>query len=1061
MRLLVFLLCLGVGGAAVLIAAGGWRGRGAGPTAPTVPMTQAPSGGARVPLASGGSGSLTVENVGAPRFAMQQALTWRDERTGARVDIPHFVPWSFESRAARAVVDAKADDGSILFEDVTVVQYRPPETLAEAERLRDDPRAIAEFVRMVITAPRARADGIARALSEQLDEAGAQSAIVLDGGVTAHDQRLEIHVRGQGLTFDPRSHVTRGQGAFIVEHAAWTLEGMGFTLAPQVRDGRPDFDAAFRLEIDSKVLLAVRENVLGSDGRTLVHAEDFRPARVFAGRAGVVHDRAAPGGGLHIALEQGVRALQQGGRRLLCDRLTLALEPRGPNARVEQGLEGARGWQLDHLLAEGRPVTIEMPDLQTSGGQGGTSQAWITARRLRHEPAEGSPATTVLEGEPAVRVEGDLAFTGARRTGSWLHASAVDRIVIGPAPGVGLDPVSGTPVAGRRLELRGRARIERRDVAGADAPPASDVLEGDEIALVLRPSRPEDGVSGREVAQTFAALGHVTLGGTRLVGTTDRIVVERLDTLEPRVIVEGEGTQIAFVGFAPGQRLLGAAPPEAETAADAEPKRSWVLDRLDARGPVSAETQLGGPTVGVQAWVEGQGLGYDRLSDRALLQGAAGRPARVEMAADATRRHALVAPRIAFEVARGRVRTEDGSTADVYVAAADDGAGLSGGLAGPDPVRGEPERLEITTDGRIELDLVLDKPGGELAAETPQRVRVLAPFRARMHAPAREAVDTLRAERLEAMLALRSPTTTSVPSAAVARPAKRAASTPHSATPPTASPAAPAKLDRWRLTSRALTFDLEAGTLGRLMAEGDARLVGETLDVTAATVRFERALGALLVEGGEHAVRARFGPTGGRSGQLIARALRVAIDEGGPRWLLASGPVEADLVEEDPRKPGEAQRYQIHAPGDVRVTDVELVTQGGGTTFARRSLRKTPTAPWGETTELWAERITAVGEGLLGLGRATAKGGVKRVEASGPTTTLITGEGGARMEMWCERIEVDVLGGLAVLLGGPDREVIVHRADGHAVEFSRASFDFRTGEIEGLEAGRAVLRRTK
>jgi hypothetical protein len=63
--------------------------------------------------------------------------------------------------------------------------------------------------------------------------------------------------------------------------------------------------------------------------------------------------------------------------------------------------------------------------------------------------------------------------------------------------------------------------------------------------------------------------------------------------------------------------------------------------------------------------------------------------------------------------------------------------------------------------------------------------------------------------------------------------------------------------------------------------------------------------------------------------------------------------------------------------------------------------------------------------------------------------------------MWCERIDVDVPGGKAVLSSRPGRDVLVHFESGYDVELMRASFDFRTGEVEDLEAGRAVLRRER
>jgi hypothetical protein len=1065
-RLLIFLLCLLAGTAALLVAAGGWRGRGPSEAPPTLPRAEAPAEGTLVPLesASGGAGALRLRTVGAPRYAMPEPFVYRDAATGARIEIPHFLPWSFSARGARAVLAEKADGGSILFEDVTVVTFRPPQTLAEALRLRDDPRAIEDFVRLEIYAPRARADGIARALQESAEDGSAprDSAIVLDGGVEARDRRMEVLARGEALTFDPKTHLTKGQGRFVVEHAAWTLEGEGFTLSPDVREGRPSFDAAFRLEIASQVLLAVRENVLDAEGEAVWRAEDFRPSRVFAGRAGVVHDGSAPGSALHIALEQGVRALQQGGRRLLCDRLTLALEPRSAGKDVT-----ARSWRLAHLVGEGRPLRIEVPDLEGSpgskaaGGSGGMGAAQISARRLRHEPAAHGPSTTVLEGEPVVLFEGELSLTGVSAPGRWIRASASDRAVLGPAPGVAIDPATGAPVLGRRVELRGRARLERRDGSGGPDAESHDVLEGDEVSLVLRPARPEDGPGARDVPQSFAALGHVVLSGTRIEGVMERVVVEGLDTLEPRLVVEGSGTRLAFVGFGRGQRLLGEDPaPSTQDGAAAptvDERRTWTLDRLDARGPVAGETRLGGPTVGVSAWIDGAHVSYDRLSDRALLVGSAGAPALVQLEADATHRHALSAPRIAFERSRARVRAEDGSRAEVYLQQKT-GAALSGGLAGTSPQRGDAQRMELFTDGRIEVLLRVSRPGGEPAPEAAQVVRVLSPFTAEMRAPPPEAVDRLRAQSLEAVLALRALVETGSPTAGLARAGTRRA-LPGTATPDAGpAPTQPTVLERWLLTSRSLTLDVSEGTLGALEADGQVALESSSLQVDAATLRFSRALGSLWLEGGDGNISARMGPKDDAHSRFVARALRVAIDAEGPRWLLASGPTQAMLLHEDPKEPGRVERYEVDCPGDVRITDTELLAEAR-TTWVRRSLRPAAGAAFGQASDIWADRIQVEGKGLLRSGGAPASEAVRRVSASGPRTAFRSGEGSRRVDMWCEQIDVDVATGRAVLTGAPGQDVLVHFESGYDVELVRASFDFRTGEVEDLEAGRAVLRR--
>ncbi len=1065
MRLAIFLGCLLVGVAALLGSAGGWRGQGADRSVPEVPRQEAPVAGARVPLvgADAASGSLRLKDVGAPRYAMPEALTYRDAHSGERVDIPHFLPWSFAARRARALVGAGADSGSILFEDVVVLTYREPRTLAEARRLRDDPRAIEDFVHLQLFAPRARADGIARALETQGESGGREgdAVIVLDGGVEAHDRTLAIQARGGSLSFDPRTHVTVGQGPFTVEHAAWTLEGEGFTLTRDAREGRARRDDAFRIEIARHVLFALRQNVLDAQGAALWGEDEFRPARIFAGRAAVVHDGAAQGDTLHVVLEQGVRALQQGGRRLLCDRLALALEP-----RTTGGTTAARDWRLAHLAGEGRPLTLEVPDLETPGSR---SAARITARRLRHEPSPFGPPTTVLEGEPVVLLEGDLALAGVPGPGRWIRASASDRALLLPAPGVALGP-DGAPVMGRRLELRGQARLERRADGAGDSADFEDVLEGDEISLVLRPA--QDGAAARErgaareVPVSFAALGHVRLSGTRLEGATERIVVERLDTTEPLLVVEGLGTRLALVGFGRGQRLFGEDPaadshtPEGAAAgpvAAGEPaRRAWSLERLEADGHLAGETRLGGPTVGTPAWVEGARISYERVADRALLSGEAGAPASIHFEAGAVERHGITAPHIAFERGRGRLRAEGGVTAEVFLVEGTP-AGFADGATGLTREPGRLSRLELITDGRIEMRLKVARPGGEPAPDEPQTLRVLAPFTAELSAPPPAALDRLRADRLEVVFTLRAPLEGASTSAGLARPARAAPRGSTASGSTLARRNAPA--DRWKLISRTLVLDLNGGTLSGLEADGGVLLDGKTMHVEGETLRFVGALGSLWLEGGAEPVRARTHSARSES-RFVARAVRVTLDQYGPTYVLASGPVEAVLVQADAKHPERADRYEVNCPGDVRLTDSELVADAP-TTWVRRSERDAPDAPWGGASDVWADRLTIGGSGLLAQGRRGGAGGVRTLTATGPTTTFRSGTGSRRVDMWCERIDVDVPSGKAVLSSRPGRDVLVHFESGYDVELMRASFDFRTGEVEDLEAGRAVLRRER
>ncbi|MFM8980465.1 MAG: hypothetical protein ACKOSS_08390 [Planctomycetia bacterium] len=917
---------------------------------------------------------------------------------------------------------------------------------------------------------------------------GGLATILLDGGVEARDRRLGVVARGEEIAFEPQTGVSRGRGPFTVEHAAWSLRGEGFSLLPEAGGERPGLASSFRVELESRVFLAVDEDVLGAGGSPLgngagLGSADFRPARVFAGRAAVVRDARAPGGSLVIALEKGVRALQQGGRRLQAERLVLELEQAAPAGALAAtapaatapvpaaASEGLGRWRLAHLRGEGNPLTIEVPDLAAPGEP--ARAALLSTLRLRHEPGlAGAGPTTTLEGPSELVLEGDVAFAGERAPGARMRASARERMLLGPAPAQAPGGLQG-----RRIELRGLARLERLPSAGL---PGSDLLEADLFSLELRPVLPEEGLAARELPTRVAALGHVRLGGTRMEGETERLVVEGLDTLAPRVSVEGVGTRLSLVGFGSGQRLLGADEPlqdgagaEAGAADSARRGRAWVLDRLEARGPVAAQTRLGGPTAGVAAWVEGDWVGYERLSERALLLGSPTAPATIHVAAAGSEQHALRAPRIAFERARGRLRAEEGVRAEVWLAG-EAGDVRATALAGEAPARGALSRLDLRTDGRIEVDLRVARPGGEPAPEQPQVLRVLSPFTAELRAPPPQAIDRLQAARLDAVLALREAAApaASAPVARVARPpagstgpsrAARPAPGGGTRTASGARAATSAPAQRWALDTRALQLDLDAGELGALLAEGGVVIDSPALRLEASSLSFSRALGVVAVEGGQGLVSARLGPALAQSGQVQARALRVGLDEGGPRWVQAAGPMQAVLVRPAPE--GEdlqrEERYEFDCPGDVRITDGQLLAERGPS-WVRRSSRPAPGAPWADPADIWADRLEARGLGLLSGGAAGASAagrGVQALLASGPATTFRTGAGADLVEMWCTRIDVDLLRGRAEISGAADRDVVLHVAGRFDSELKRAAFDFRTGTLEDLEAGRAVLRR--
>lgn len=1055
-RVLVFLGALAAGLGLLVHLSGGLEGPRVEQNEPVVERVTAPT--ARDAAAGAGAGvrgpaGIDVRDVDGPRYALPEARVVRDPRSGESVDVPHFVPWTFQASAGRPSAGEGGAQGSVVFEDVVVRLFRAPATLDEARRLRSDPRATDAFLRLEMYARTARADGIARYLQGSAAPAGPRSdtTIRLDGDVVVHDVEHDIWVRGTRLTFDPDAGRAVGEGRFLVEHAAWTIDGDGLVLEKDAR--LPDL---YRIAVERGVLLTLRDALLDPSGRPLLalDPEGFRPARVLARRAVVLSDEAG-GRRLHVALEGDVRALQEGGRRMAADRLRLTVEQPQPAAPPSASPGQPARFVLADLVAEGRPLVIDVPDLATDSG--GRSEARVTARRLRREAVPLGEPDLVLEGEPVLVLAGDVPLPGLAGEGAYVRASARDRAVLSSLDDVGRD-AAGLPVPGRRLVLSGDARLMRR---GPGSEPYEDVLEGERITLHLRPVAREPGAAPRETPVSFAAEGHVRLSGTRVAGEAERIQVERLDTLEPLLRVEGPGTRFELRGLARGQRLLGRDPAsDAETApasgagGAAPPEDEWVLERVEASGRLAASTVLGGPSVGVPARVEGARATYERVDGLARLHGAPGQPAFVQMEAQAERAHRLRAATLTLDVARARVRAEGGADAEVWLGA--EGAdGLPAGMAPSERMPAPLGALALATDDPIEVRFRLAQPGGEPALDQPQALRVLGPFTAEMRAASPGPVDRVRADRLDALFARRVREAAPVRSAPLARSASRPAAPSERPAPRAGAPGAATALTRWTLAARDLAVALEDGRVSTFEAEGGVTIDGQSLACEGERLRFERAVGALLLDGGARGAAARFGAANAES-RVRARALRVLLAEDGPRWVLATGPTQALLVQRAPD--GGSEQFEVDSRGDVRITANEL--SAPTPTWVRRRERARDTAPWGAPAEIWADRVSVTGRNLLeGAGAGAGERVVERIVAEGPSTTVQAGEGAERIQMWCERVLVDAATGVATLRGRPGVDVRVRRGTSLDLELLSASFNLRTRQLSDLEAGSAVLRR--
>jgi hypothetical protein len=720
---------------------------------------------------------------------------------------------------------------------------------------------------------------------------------------------------------------------------------------------------------------------------------------------------------------------------------------------------------LVDLDATGEPVVLEADDLQSR--RDGSSGARITARSLRFERSPSGVESTVLDGEPVLVLLGDLAVPGMPGRGRWIRASARERAVLSDVALVARTG-DGSPVPGRRLELHGAARLERR---GEGDDPFQDVLEGDEVSLTLRPGATAD----QDQPVAFAALGHVHLSGTRLEGETEQLRVEGLDTATPSILFRGVHTSLALLGLPGSQRLLGtdaepepgSLPAAGRPETDTEPV--WKLDRLEAAGRVAAETRMGGPTIGVPAWVEADRALYERLTERATLTGLGASPASVHVEADG--RHGLVAPTITLETGRGVVRAEGGAQGEVHLGARGV-RGLAPGIG--TQARGstrpsKKSRLVLTTDDQIEVRFRLAKVGGDPALGVPQVLRIPGPFEARVEGGAPDQRDRLRADRLDAAFVLVLPDPAAQGPRVAARVPRTFGEPSAPGTDPTGTPG-PARSERWRLSARTIGFALTGSSLDSLEADGGVVVDGENLHLEGRTLNFDSGLGALRLEGttarpgGMPRTRARFGLPGAES-TVEASALRAQLDADGPRWLVATGPVQALWIDAEPVPGGVTARFEVDSRGDVRLTRTEMATVGSANTWLRRTERAAGGSEWSGAGEVWAQRLVVRGRDLLAREPAKPKAGardarrIETVTAEGPDTTFAFGVGASRVEMWCERIEIDVAEGTATLSGAPGKDVRLRRGGEIESELLRATFDFRTRSVRDMEAAGIVLRK--
>jgi hypothetical protein len=1039
-RTLLFLAILGASLGLLVWLAGGIEGpaqQTPRPAVETRPERHEPS--TQVPGVIGPDGVAITGKAYKIKHAQTKTLVWVDPLTGERVEIPGFNAWTFEAATFEPLDAGSPEKRAGLFEDVRVRTYRDPATREEALRLKADPAAFQDLLHLEFFADRARADGIAQKQAFGSPDAAARPAfdatIHLTGSVRIDDNDQALTILGEDLTVDPDHGTAEGAGAFVVRHEAYEITGRELSLDR----------SRHRVTIGEDARLRVFEDVRDAQGRPLLGRshDDFRPGEVRGRRAVVVRASEGSRDQVTLELEERVHAEQEGGRSLDADRMTVitsrVLAPgSGPGGK-------SPGWALERLEAEGH-VEARYPDV---GGDGRPFLASVSAGRLVHEPSTRGLGVTVLDGDPVLTLHGDVPLGGTPTGSGMLRATCRGRAVFAPDPAAA--PAGLDPAQIYRLTLNEAARVERRG-SGADA--FEDVLEGDTVWLLLAAGseRAADGTKSPAVASAFAAEGDVRLSGTRLAGTTRRLVAEALHTETPVLVATGPGTTFHLLGLAKGQRFLGAEAPEARgepgeapapEAATVEP--AWVVERLVAASSVEARTMLGGPAVGVPASLAGERVTYDRVSDRAEVTGGSAGPARVHVDAASGARDFLAAPTLVLERGRGVLRALGGVEARIH-ATGRGGAGPSRGVARAEAQPGRATEMALTTDAPVTVRLARvgtsERP--QLGAE--QSVRIDGPFTAEMHA-GDSVVDRLRAGSLDAAMALRPRPPREARSAA---PATARAAAPPAPTRTGPAPVAEAPAP-WDVASTELTVEVVAGEVRALSASGRVDVTGPDLRVDGHALDYRADTRTVTVRSGPTGrAQARFGP-GGEASQVEATELALTLGEGGAKRLKARGPVDALLLRTDRKQPGRLERFQIACLGDVDVDPGTLTAVR--TVRVQRSERPSAAAPWGAPSLLWADAVRATGANLL----SNTGMDVARILADGRDAAFQSGEGADLVRTWSRRIDIDVHAGTAELTGEPGRDVEIVTATSHVAQ-ERVVFDFRTGKLKSTEGARVILR---
>lgn len=1054
MRALLVAVFLAVGVSLLLWLSGGTQGSGSDRPDPEVET--------EVQEMAEGPGFIRPMNLpvsidvveGYSQSARPESLTFVDPRTGEKAVVPVFERWHFTARSGHPVEASRPGRQALLLEDVELLTFREPKTLAEAHAIERGER----LVKWRVTAPAARVDDLAlQSLDEQ--PGGPETVVQLSGGVHIYDMEKHLEIQGDTLEVQPYLDRARGTGRFVVQHEAFELTGSGLELERE--------ENRSTVVIHEDALVDLYGDIPGTDGEPLLDlgSGEFRPSSLSAeGGAVLVHRVAREGGREDLTLEMTrvVHAEQEGGRSLDANviRLNAFLEPKEdlPGDRAE----GERNrWKVQRFVAEGDAIVIYPGE--TDDGSSYVLSAF--AHRMIYEVTPGTAATMLLERDVEITLRGNVPLEGlgAMEGPGLLKITATEQVLLEPAPATDVRP-GEDPASYRLVTLTGDAKLVFR---GTGIDPAQDTLEGEQMTLLLkersdreldevreRAQQKEAGRIARIVAVSFAVLGDVRLGGTRMSGMTHRLVATNLDRGNPVFEASGPGTSFAFHGLRRGERMLGGAEePRADAGAagsdePAEEEPTWVFQRLAARGGVVVKTTFGGPSVGMPTRLEGQELTYDRVSDRARVIGSASAPARLTVGKEAQDRQHLAARSLHLDRGRGLVEAR-GQVRGVLLLGSSTGDGRAGasGLVLPERRLGTPATFGVATNGRIEIRTEIRSAPWDPRLDTEQIILIEGDLVAEMTSDSLQ-TDSLRAGWLEVALLRTLDRPEAPPTAPSARiggqgPRSLAADEPE---PASAKPRTPWTLETEHLQARVTERGMET-----LQASGGIQFSSEEGEIGGDTFHYEASSRKASIRGKAHAT---FGPRDGRS-EVRADALVLTVGEDGPERLEAVGPTRALLIRRDEEDPRILERFFVWCRG-VTMTPTEFRTDDLLQVLQQK--REGPHGSWESPFSLWANRVVVTGSDLLSQRAAV----VKRLVASGPKTTLRTGEGAEQTTVWGDRFQLDIQTSRATLESGPsgDLKIQLGTQDDERMRLdqTRLELDLETGEIVHWDHSKVVLR---